>query len=204
LLAILTGAYAAGAHEAPHPKTLSLRLSRDRIALAIQFTIPAGEKSRGLRQAFDRDRNGRLDADEQRALLSHLVKTAVLRTRLTVDGQEVPLRPSAQPLLDHGGDPASSTALLTLRADLDAAWPAGSGDWLGRRQLVLTDDVASATGHIPASVSCTGCTISSFSSGAFLRDDRGVDHVLAAHVSKAEPFQLAVRIGGSGFGCGSR
>ena len=199
----MIGSFSAGAHEAPHPKAVALRLTRDRIAISIELTIPAGEASRGLRQAFDRDKSGRLDAEEQRALVEHLVKTAALRTRLAVDGRDVPLRLAAAPSVDHGEDPAASTALLTLRADLDAPWPAGSGDWLGRRQLVLTDDAPSATGHVPASVSCTGCTISSFSAGAFLRDDRGVDHVLAAHVSKAEPLQLAVRIGGSGFSCGS-
>ena len=198
-LALFAVAAAASAHEAPHPKRVALHLSRERISVAIELLIPAGEAARSLRQSFDRDRNGALDAAEQAALGAYLLQTAALRTKLSVDGREVALRKAAAPAVEHGDAPASSTALLSVRAVLEGSWPAGSGDWLGRRTVVLSDEAATATGHVPAAATCTGCSISSSSSPAvFHRDDRGREHALGAQVAPGAPLELKIRFAGGG------
>ena len=132
------------------------------------------------------------------------MKTATLRSQLRVDGVPVPLRLAGAATIERGDDPADSTAAIIVNLTVDAPWPAGWGDWLGRRELVLVDEVPTATGHVHASVSCTGCTIASFNSGAFLHDDKGVDQLVAASVSRAAPLELHVRLGTTPFSCGSK
>jgi hypothetical protein len=185
-LALLFVAGAALAHDVPHPRTEALRLSPAGISLRVDFEVAAGEQARALRQAFDRDGNGRLDEGEQRALVEHLARTATLRTRLSVDGAEVELqRLSVRgEKADH---PASSTALLAVRIELRAPWPGGSGDWLGRRRVSLKDEDPS--GHVPVAVACEKCRISDSSSGTWEKAG-GEERVLGANT----PLDLLVRL----------
>src|SRR5436305_1377229 len=86
---------AALAHDVPHPRTDALRPPPDGISLRVDSEIAAGEPARALRQAFDRDGNGRLDPGEQQALAEHLARTAILRLELSVDGTPLALRRDA-------------------------------------------------------------------------------------------------------------
>ena len=170
--------------------------------LRLELLTAAGEPSRALRQLFDRDHNGLLDEAEQRALAGLLARTARLQTHLAVDGAELPLELVGPPALEGGGQETSSTGLLAVRLELRAAWPPGSGDWLGRRTLLFADEAAGDDGHVPVSASCTGCSISSSSDGVYQRDEQGVEHVVGASASRGQPLQLRVRIGRSGLSCG--
>src|SRR5262249_46857759 len=158
-----------------------LQLTRERLVVQLELTVAAGEPARSLRQSFDRDGNGMLDEAERAALADHLARTAALRTKLTVDGRDVDLRRAGPPQLE-GSERADSTAFASVRVALEARWPAGSGDWLGRRAVVLRDEAATGAGHVPAAASCSGCKFWSSSSGAAHRDERGVDHVVAAEL----------------------
>jgi hypothetical protein len=169
----------ARAHQAPHPKRLSLQLSPDRITVLIDFTVAGGEPARALRQSFDRDRNGRLDDSERALLAEHLAKTAALRTRI----RRVELNRAAPPRLD--GELADSTQPLSIRVALHGAWP--DPDWLGRRTLVVEDESPAGAGHVPVSATCEGCSISSIS---------------AAEITPAAPLEVKVRLGGGGWSCG--
>ncbi len=183
-LLLLAGA--ALAHDVPHPRTLALRLSPAGISLRADYEVGAGEQARALRQAFDRDHDGRLDPSEQQALTEHLARTAVLRTRISVDGAEVELqRLSAR--AEKADHPASSTALLAVRIELRASWTSGSGDWLGRRRISVKDEDPS--GHVPVAVSCERCRISDASSGTWEKT-AGEERVLGANT----PLELLVRL----------
>jgi hypothetical protein len=184
-LAPLLVAGAALAHDVPHPRSEALRLSPAGISLRVDYEVGAGEPARALRQAFDRNHDGRLDPGEQQALTEHLARTATLRTRLSVDGAATDLRRLSvrAEKVDH---PASSTALLAARIELRASWPGGSGDWLGRRRVSVKDEDAS--GHVPVAVSCEKCRISGASSGVWEKA-AGEERVLGANT----PLDLVVR-----------
>ena len=140
-------ALAAAAHDFPHPKQDRLRLSPSNISVLVDYLVSPGAPAQSLRAAF---------AGDRAALLKHLARTAALRTRVTVDGVEVALSPQA-PRGEGLDDPQSSTALLAVRVTLQGSWPEGRGDWRGRRQVVLQDE--DPTGHVAASVACSGCRI---------------------------------------------
>jgi hypothetical protein len=179
-------AFAALAHDAPHPRRAALRLSAAAIELRVDYEVAAGEQARALRQAFDRNRDGRLEGEEQAALAEHLARTATLRTRLSVDGTEVALRRGAlRP--EKVDQPASSTALLAVRVELRGEWPKGAG----ARRVVLRDDDPS--GHVPVAVTCEKCRIAGSSSGAWERV--GADeYARGATTSSAAPLELLVRL----------
>ena len=129
----------------------------------------AGEPSRALRQAFDRDGNGALDPGEQQALTEHLARTATLRTALQVDGAALPLRRAAV-RAEHADAPAASTALLAVRVELVAEWPPKKKRNFffehfldSAREVGLEDEDSS--GHVPVTVECDGCRVTSASSG---------------------------------------
>ena len=193
-LALLAGPLALLAHPLDHPKRDELRLSNDAIELAVDEEVAPGAPAQALRALFDRDGNGQLDAGEQAALLEHLARLAQLHLRLEIDGAPVAL--VRVPGSAHGerlSDDARSTALLAVRVTFSAAWPAGSGDWRGRRHVKLVDDAPDATGHVPTQAFCRGCEIADSSSGTFAHDPRG-DWVLGAEVSPKQPLELKVRL----------
>ena len=147
------------------------------IELRIDYEVGAGEAARALRQAFDRDKNGLLDPGEQAALVEHLARSAVLRARLSVDGADAALgRKSAR--AENADLPPFATALLAVRVELSASWPAGTGDWRGRRRVAL--EAEDPSGHIPVVVSCDKCRISESSSGVWEKK-REQEHVLGAN-----------------------
>lgn len=177
VLAQLLCATAAAAHDVPHPKTDRLRLSRERITVLVDYVVAPGAPSQSLRAAFAQDRAG---------LLRHLARTAALRTRVEVDAAPVALETAAA--RGEGlDDPPGSTALLAVRLTLSAAWPKGSGDWRGRRTLVLLDE--DPAGHVPASASCAKCEITEASSGAYEKA-AGEERVLGAET----PLRVTVRL----------
>lgn len=174
---LLLFALAASAHQFPHPKKDLLRLSPGGIAVIVESVVSPGAPAQALRQAF---------AGDRAALLRHLARTAALRTRVSVDGAQVALSP--QPPRGEGlDDPRGSTALLAVRVELTAAWPAGSGDWRGRRKILLEDE--DPTGHVAATAACRGCRIADASSGAW---EKAADEerVLGAQT----PLTLLVRL----------
>jgi hypothetical protein len=175
--ALLLFSFAAAAHDFPHPKKDLLRLSPEKISVLVEYVVSPGAPAQSLRAAF---------AGNRAALLQHLARTAALRTRVTVDGVEVALSP--QPPRGEGlDDPRGSTALLAVRLELRAAWPPGSGDWRGRRKIVLEDE--DQTGHVAASAACSGCRIADATSGAWEKAP-GEERVLGAQT----PLTLLVRL----------
>jgi hypothetical protein len=155
-------ALAASAHDVKHPLQEALRLTPQRIFLRVDYEVAAGEGARALRQAFDRNHDGALDPGEQHDLAEHLARTATLRTKLTVDGLPVSLqRDAVRP--EKTDFPPTSDALLAARIELSGPWPPGTGNWLGRRKLVLTDEDPS--GHVSVSARCDDCRIIESNSG---------------------------------------
>ncbi|MCA1827961.1 MAG: hypothetical protein LC689_13620 [Myxococcales bacterium] len=177
---------AALAHDVAHPRHEVLRVAASGLRLIVDYEVGAGEPARALRQAFDRDRNGTLDPGEQQGLSEHLARTATLRTRLLVDGAEVPLqRELVRP--EKADLPAASNALLAVRVELSAAWPEKKkknffDHFLNTsRQVEVRDE--DETGHVPISVDCDRCTVTAASSG--LPDGplvRGANTPLLLHV----------------------
>jgi hypothetical protein len=167
--AALLIAGAALAHDVAHPRHELLRLEPAGVRLFVDYEVAAGEPARSLRQAFDRDRNGRLDPAEQQALSDHLARTATLRTALFLDGAPAELRREAvRP--EKVDEPASSDALLAVRVELLARWPPKKEKNLffdhflntPRRVELRDEDVG---GHVPVSAECRQCEISAASSG---------------------------------------
>ncbi len=177
LLVVSAMALAAAAHDFPHPKQDLLRLSPSGIAVLVEYLVSPGAPAQSLRAAF---------AGDRAALLQHLARTAALRTRVTVDGVEVALSSQA-PRGEGLDDPQGSTALLAVRLELRAAWPPGSGDWRGRRKVVLDDE--DNTGHVATSAACSGCRIADASSGAWEKAP-DEERVLGART----PLTLLVRL----------
>ncbi len=177
LVPLLLVALAAAAHDFPHPKLDRLRLSPSNILVWVDYLVSPGAPAQSLRAAF---------AGNRGALLQHLARSAALRTRVTVDGVEVAL--GQQTARGEGLDePQSSTALLAVRLDMQGRWPEGRGDWRGRRQVVLLDE--DPTGHVVASVACSGCRIVDASSGAWEKAP-DEERVLGAQT----PLTLLVRL----------
>jgi hypothetical protein len=160
---------AAVAHDVAHPRHEVLRVSPSGLRLLVDYEVAAGEPARSLRQGFDRDRNGALDPGERQALVEHLARTATLRTRLVVDGVEVPLRREAvRP--EKVDLPADSTALLAVRVELSSPWPEKKKKIFffdhfldSTRDVELRDE--DETGHVPVTVECDHCTVTDASSG---------------------------------------
>ena len=148
-----------------HPRHEALRLSAAGLRLLVDYEVAAGDASRALRQAFDRNRDGALDDAEQQALADHLARTATLRTGLRVDGAEVPLRRAAvRP--EKVDQPASSGALLAVRVELAADWPPEKKLFFffrRARQVEVRDE--DETGHVPVTAECDGCSVTDASSG---------------------------------------
>ena len=197
-LAPLLIAGAALAHDVPHPRTEALRLSAAGISLRVDYEIGAGAQARALRQAFDRDHNGRLDPGEQHALAEHLARTATLRTELSVDGIPIALRRDAvRP--EKLDEPASSTSLLAIRVALRGEWPPSAAPAKKKffflsagdpHHLVLRDEDPS--GHVPVAVICEKCRILESNSGVW--EKSGDDEIAkGATASAAAPLTVVIR-----------
>ena len=147
----------------PHPRRELLRVSPRGLRLFVDYEVAAGEAARSLRRAFDRDRSGALDPGEQAALAEHLARTAMLRTKLLVDGAPVALR-REQVRPEKVDEPASSTALLAVRVESSGAWPEAGfrARWFGRKIELRDED---ESGHVPVSIECEECAVSDSSSG---------------------------------------
>ena len=158
MLTLLCGARSAAAHDVAHPRVEGLDISPAGLRLRVDYEIAAGPRALMLRAAFDRNRDGVLDPGEQAALGEHLARQATLRTQLFIDGAPAQLsRVAAR--AEKIDLPASSSALLAVRVELQAAWPKG---W-GRRLVELRDEDPS--GHVPVTVACEDCVVSDASSG---------------------------------------
>lgn len=100
----------AHAHRVEFPKRDTLRVARDRLTLQVEYVVQSADEARVLRQLFDRDRSGSLDAQEQRALLAHLARQATAFVKLEFDGKPLELHEERAQL---GGDGASVDILLS-------------------------------------------------------------------------------------------
>ena len=120
LAALLLAGTTAHAHSEPFPKRDRLELRSDRITLTIDYVIAAPDEARALRDAFDRDRSGVLDADESSRLAAYLADQAAQFARVEVDGAALPwVRRSATPRL--------SLERLETRLVLEARWAGRRG-----------------------------------------------------------------------------
>ena len=133
-----------------HPRREALRISREGVALLVDFEVPAGPRALALRQ-------GHVDA-------AALARSATLRTELWLDGARAELQQRA--VRGEGFDlPPQSTALLAVRVELHADWPPQSL-WrrlFSRRSVELRD--VDESGHVPVAAECAGCRVSDASSG---------------------------------------
>jgi hypothetical protein len=84
------GALPASAHERP-PRRDALVLGADGITVECGLSVAPGAEARALAEQVDRDRSGRLDADERAALGRFLAARATRHARLSVDGRALSL-----------------------------------------------------------------------------------------------------------------
>lgn len=78
----------AEAHKLIYPKTIRLGVRGDELALAVNYDVDAGDSAQLMRRLFDRNADGRLDADEQGKILELLERTANLWLTVKIDGQK--------------------------------------------------------------------------------------------------------------------
>ena len=193
----------ARAHLLQHPKRLRVTLERTRVVLDVDYELAPGAKVQELRQAFDRDHSGRLDAQEQGRLLEFLVGSARAGTHVFADVaqegwkrwfttrlEELVLAQEGGARWDRLDDVADSTALLAVHLRLVAPLPPGN-DWRGRRFVHVGDVSSGAEGHVPAEVVCVGCEILASSAGVSARDPRG-DRVLGVELGAVALLKLVV------------
>ncbi len=120
-LALAFASGLAGAHAVKYPKRDRLVLTPTEIRVAIDYLVPAGDEARALREIFDRDRSGALDAAERAQLAEYLAAQATHFAALAVDDRAVPLaRVAADPDLGAGGaGPLGTTVTLAAPVALD-------------------------------------------------------------------------------------
>jgi len=123
ILVALAGSTAA-AHSEQFPKRDRLALAPSGARVVIDYSIPAGDEARALRELFDRDHSGALDERERAQLGEYLAQQAARFVALTVDGAAAALeRVSAEPALG-----ASANAGLTVTVTLAARVALGAGE----------------------------------------------------------------------------
>jgi hypothetical protein len=119
LLGVL--AAAAAAHTEKNPKRDRLELSPTRARVVLDYAIPAGPDAQALREIFDRDRSGTLDAAEQQAVAKYLATQAAHFASLTIDGKPIAIA-QVESLADLEPAPQGRLAVrLTLEAALALA-----------------------------------------------------------------------------------
>lgn len=114
------------AHRLLRPKADHLFVQPARVLLVLTYQIAPGPDARFVRGVFDSDRDGVLSEREQERITDFLVRTAVLRLSVAINGATVELRRLAA--VTRGVRlPSRSAASLGVRAlfGADAAWRIG-------------------------------------------------------------------------------
>jgi hypothetical protein len=86
LVVLVAAPTLARAHHFDDPKRLRVRLDPTRVELTVTYDVDPGAPALALRRTFDRDRDGALGPEERAVALDYLARTALLFTRLEVDG----------------------------------------------------------------------------------------------------------------------
>ena len=106
----------ARAHQTPFPTELLLRIDGAQVVLIVRLEQGAGENAQTLREMFDANRDGVLDASEQRRLARYFEQRARQWLELEVDGAPLVLKRRERRL---GGDTSAHSARpLVMRLDL--------------------------------------------------------------------------------------
>jgi hypothetical protein len=102
------------AHHFDDPKRLRVRLEPTRLELTATYDVDPGARALELRRIFDRDRDGRLGPEERAVALDYLTRTALLFTRLEVDGVARPLLVEPRGGLEPGERAGAGTASIAV------------------------------------------------------------------------------------------
>lgn len=106
----------ARAHVEQWPKRDHLELAPDEVRLVLDYAVPAGAEARALRERFDRDRSGALEAAERARLAAYLAGQATRFAAVHVDGAPLSLVEAAREVDLGDGPEARAGVRLTLRA----------------------------------------------------------------------------------------
>ncbi len=113
----------AESHQFEHPKILRVGVQRDKLIVSVTYDVNPGDESRSVRSLFDRDANGKLDDDEQKAIARFLEETAMLWLQISIDGAPVKLdKVSTVP--NRLNAPRESSDSLGIAILYEAALPA--------------------------------------------------------------------------------
>ncbi len=137
------------AHRFEHPKVIRVGVQRDEIVVAYSYDVNPGTEALRTRALFDRDADGRLDAEEQARLQKYLVDTALLWMRVRVQDRPIDLRTSTVTAnrLDR---PADDTTTLGISALVRVPRPPGA------LVIELEDRDKDARKHVPVVVDFAG------------------------------------------------
>lgn len=113
----------ARAHESRSPLAVAVELSRGRVTAVVRYTVDVGQEARELREKFDRDADGALDAGERAALGAWLAEQAVRPVGLTLGGRTLAL--TAETLALEIPDGASASLAVVIRLWAKVKWAAG-------------------------------------------------------------------------------
>ncbi len=124
-------------HPAAQPKHDRVTIARGRIAVAVDVALTAVEAER-LRSVYDRDRDGRLSADERRVAAAYLRELATHFLAVSVDGAVVPLAEDEASRAVEGFDRGDLHATFVVTGPYRLVGGSGSPSAAPRR-LVLRD-----------------------------------------------------------------
>lgn len=147
LLAALTLAPAARAHDGHHPKTLRMLLKPDGLIVSVRLDYPAGQDARQARIAWDENGDGRIDPGECERALDMVGQRSI--ESLVVERDQVRLQPAAlrRDALGWVGPVASAEPLSASFQYCFAFFPHP-----GRHRLVVRDQPGGGLHHVPAQI----------------------------------------------------
>jgi hypothetical protein len=136
----------AEAHQFEHPKILRVGVQRDKLVVSVTYDVNPGDESRSVRSLFDRDANGKLDDEEQKAIARFLEETAMLWLQISIDGAPVKLeKVSASP--NRLNAPRESSDSLGIAILFQAALPAKDA-----LAIAIVDRDKDRQKHVPLTV----------------------------------------------------
>jgi hypothetical protein len=126
LLSLVVWVAPARAHDASSPLAVAVELERTGLAAVVRYSVERGEDARALREQFDRDADGSLDAAERVALRDFLAARA--RAALTIRLGEAPLVLETRSVDEdiEGDARVDARVAVVLRLVAEVSWPAGA------------------------------------------------------------------------------
>ncbi len=144
-LALVAAALAAArplaAHGLHYPKRLDLRVAGGELRIGVDGDVEPGPDALAIRDRFDANADGALDAGERKALLDFLAARALRTLSVRYAGKPLALRETAR--RGYGDDEsARASSLIGVHLDLVAPLPTAP-----RRGELLVEDSLPGGGH---------------------------------------------------------